>query len=236
MAFISINPTTGEEIARFEPHSADDVDRRLSAGATAQATWRAVPIEKRVDLLRAAAKVLRADADRYARLITREMGKPLAEAKAEIEKCAWNCDFYSENAPRFLADEIVASSAGESAIAYDPLGVVLAVMPWNFPFWQFFRFAAPALMAGNVAVLKHSSNVPGSALAIEAVFREAGLPDGVVTTLLISSQRAKEVIGHRAIRAVTLTGSDRAGMEVAAEAGRRLKKAVLELGGSDPSS
>src|SRR5690349_11469487 len=226
MAFISINPTTGEEIARFEPHSADDVDRRLSAGATAQATWRAVPIAKRVDLLRAAAKVLRADADRLARLITREMGKPLAEAKAEIEKCAWNCDFYSESAPRFLADEIVASSASESAIAYNPLGVVLAIMPWNFPFWQFFRFAAPALAAGNAALLKHAANVPGCARALADLARAAGAPDGLVVNLPIEVARVQDVIADDRVAAVTLTGST--------QAGAALKKQVLELGGSDP--
>jgi succinate-semialdehyde dehydrogenase/glutarate-semialdehyde dehydrogenase len=167
-------------------------------------------------------------------MMTEEMGKPIAAAESEVDKCAWVCDFYAEHAARFLATETVATDAAKSFVRYEPLGAVLAIMPWNFPFWQFFRFAAPALMAGNVAVLKHASNVPGSALAIETAFREAGFPDGVMTTLLVSSERSKRLIGDPVIRAVTLTGSDRAGMEVAAEAGRQLKKTVLELGGSDP--
>jgi succinate-semialdehyde dehydrogenase/glutarate-semialdehyde dehydrogenase len=170
----------------------------------------------------------------HAQLMTAEMGKTIASAEAEIDKCAWGCDFYADHAERFLASEIVATDATKSFVRYDPLGLILAVMPWNFPFWQVFRFAAPALMAGNVAILKHSANVPGCALAIEDVFRKAGFPDGVMTTLLISSERVTNLIEKPTIRAVTLTGSDRAGESVAAAAGKQLKKTVLELGGSDP--
>ncbi|HEX9669734.1 MAG TPA: NAD-dependent succinate-semialdehyde dehydrogenase, partial [Thermoanaerobaculia bacterium] len=169
-----------------------------------------------------------------ARLITAEMGKPIAAAEAEIDKCALGCTFYAEHAEAFLASEEVLTEASHSLVRCDPLGPLLTVMPWNFPFWQVFRFAVPAVMAGNVAVLKHAANVPGSALAIEALFREAGFPEGVFTTLLVPSARVAEVIRHPAIKGVSLTGSDRAGMAVAAQAGGALKKTVLELGGSDP--
>jgi succinate-semialdehyde dehydrogenase / glutarate-semialdehyde dehydrogenase len=230
----AVNPATGELIREYPEHDEDEVAKRLEQAEAAFASWRRFEFEERARHLTSVADLLRENLADFARLMTEEMGKPIAGAETEVEKCAWVCDYYAEHAESFLATETVATDASKSLVRYDPIGPVLAVMPWNFPFWQFFRFAAPALMAGNVAVLKHSSNVPGSALAIEAVFREAGLPEGVVTTLLVSSERAKEVIGHPAIRAVTLTGSDRAGMEVAAEAGRRLKKTVLELGGSDP--
>ncbi len=230
----AVNPATGELIREYPEHGEDGVARRLEQAEAAFASWRRFDFEERAGHLTSVADLLRENMADFARLMTEEMGKPISGAETEVEKCAWVCDFYAEHAESFLATETVATDASKSLVRYDPIGPVLAVMPWNFPFWQFFRFAAPALMAGNVAVLKHSSNVPGSALAIEAVFREAGLPEGVVTTLLVSSERAKELIGHPAIRAVTLTGSDRAGMEVAAEAGRRLKKTVLELGGSDP--
>jgi succinate-semialdehyde dehydrogenase/glutarate-semialdehyde dehydrogenase len=230
----AVNPATGELIREVPEHDEDEVNRRLEQAEAAFASWRRFDFEERARHLTSVADLLRENLDDFARLMTEEMGKPIAASESEVEKCAWVCDFYAEHAEAFLATETVATDASKSLVRYDPIGPVLAVMPWNFPFWQFFRFAAPALMAGNVAVLKHSSNVPGSALAIEAAFREAGLPEGVVTTLLVSSERAKGLIGHPAIRAVTLTGSDRAGMEVAAEAGRRLKKTVLELGGSDP--
>jgi succinate-semialdehyde dehydrogenase/glutarate-semialdehyde dehydrogenase len=234
MTFVSINPTTGKEIARFEPHSRAEVDGILSSAAAAQAIWRRRPISERVDLLRRAAKVLRANSDRYARLITKEMGKPLAESVAEIEKCAWNCDFYSEQAPYFLADETVTSTAQESAIVYDPLGVVLAIMPWNYPFWQFFRFAAPALAAGNGIILKHASNVPECALACEEILREAGTPGGLARTILVDAKEVAGIIADDRIAAVTLTGSTEVGSLVASQAGKALKKQVLELGGSDP--
>jgi succinate-semialdehyde dehydrogenase/glutarate-semialdehyde dehydrogenase len=230
----SINPATGETIASFELHSAAEVDAALSAAVTAQAAWREVPIAERVDLLRRTAKVMRANAARYANLITKEMGKPLAEALAEIEKCALNCDFYAQQAPIFLADETVASNAQESLIVYDPLGVVLAIMPWNYPFWQFFRFIAPALAAGNGSILKHANNVPECALACEEILREAGAPQGLVRTLLINAGDVAAIIADERIAAVTLTGSTEVGAIVASQAGKALKKQVLELGGSDP--
>jgi succinate-semialdehyde dehydrogenase/glutarate-semialdehyde dehydrogenase len=230
----AINPATGETIREVPEHDEQEVNERLEAAQAAFKSWRRFDFEERARHLTSVADLLRENMADFARLMTEEMGKTLASAESEVDKCAWVCDFYAENAERFLANETVATDAAKSFIRYEPLGPVLAIMPWNFPFWQFFRFAAPALMAGNVALLKHAANVPGSALAIEAVFREAGLPDGVVTTLLVSSPRVKLLISSPVVRAVTLTGSDRAGMEVAAEAGRCLKKAVLELGGSDP--
>jgi succinate-semialdehyde dehydrogenase/glutarate-semialdehyde dehydrogenase len=230
----AINPATGELIREVPEHDEQEVDRRLQAAEAAFHSWRRFDFEERGRHLTAVADLLRENMADFARLMTEEMGKTLASAESEVDKCAWVCDFYAENAARFLASENVATDAAKSFIRYEPLGPVLAIMPWNFPFWQFFRFAAPALMAGNVALLKHAANVPGSALAIEAVFREAGLPEGVVTTLLVSSARTRYLISNPIVRAVTLTGSDRAGKEVAAEAGRCLKKAVLELGGSDP--
>jgi succinate-semialdehyde dehydrogenase / glutarate-semialdehyde dehydrogenase len=231
---VSINPTSGREIGSYEEHTAGDVDAVLTAATRAQAAWRRVPIGERVTLLTRMAAVLRAGKARYARIITEEMGKPLVESEAEIEKCAWNCEFYAEQAPRFLADEPVASSARESAIVYDPIGVVLAIMPWNYPFWQLFRFAAPALAAGNGAILKHANNVPQCALAIAEVMKQARCPDGLFHTLLLKSSQVAQIIADHRIAAVTLTGSTEVGAIVAAEAGKALKKQVLELGGSDP--
>lgn len=231
---VSINPANGRELARYAPHSGSFVDKALSAAAKAQGAWRKVPIAERCRLLVSMARVLRAGKLRYAAMITREMGKPIVEAEAEIEKCAYNCDFYAENAPNYLADEPVASNAAESVVAFDPLGVVLAIMPWNYPFWQFFRFAAPAFAAGNGAILKHANNVPECALAIEEVMREAGCPEGLFTTLLIEPSRVADIIADDRIAAVTLTGSTEVGAIVAAQAGGALKKQVLELGGSDP--
>ncbi|RWD52269.1 MAG: NAD-dependent succinate-semialdehyde dehydrogenase [Mesorhizobium sp.] len=231
---VSINPTSGEENASFEEHSAAEVDLALTAAVRAQREWRARSVDDRIPLLRQMAVVLRKEKTRYARLITQEMGKPLVESEAEIEKCAWNCDFYAENAPRFLADESIESSATESAAVLDPLGVVLAIMPWNYPFWQFFRFAAPALAAGNGAILKHANNVPQCALAIEEVMTAAGCPDGLCRTLMIQPDMVASLIVDDRIAAVTLTGSTQVGAIVAAQAGKALKKQVLELGGSDP--
>jgi succinate-semialdehyde dehydrogenase/glutarate-semialdehyde dehydrogenase len=232
--FKAVNPATGELIREFPEHDENEVHQRMERALEAFNSWRRFEIAERAGCLTAAADLLRERSGDFARLMTEEMGKTLAAAESEVDKCAWVCDFYAENAARFLAPEPVATDAAKSFIRYDPIGPVLAIMPWNFPFWQFFRFAAPALMAGNVALLKHAANVPGSALAIEALFREAGLPEGAVTALLVSSARTKDLIQDPAVRAVTLTGSDRAGREVASEAGRCLKKTVMELGGSDP--
>ena len=229
----SINPATGERVERFAPWDDATLERALAEASAAASVWQATSFAERAQMLRAAAAELRANAAHYAGLITLEMGKLAREARAEIEKCATGCEFYAEHAEAFLRDEEVASDAGRSYVAYQPLGTVLAIMPWNFPFWQVFRFAAPALMAGNTAVLKHASNVPQCALAIEEVFRKAGLPSGVFRTLLIGSGAVERVIADPRIHAVTLTGSDAAGRQVARAAGAHLKKTALELGGSD---
>jgi succinate-semialdehyde dehydrogenase/glutarate-semialdehyde dehydrogenase len=228
------DPATEETLRDIPEHDAEEVRRRLARAETAFTAWRAVSFAERGERMRGAAGLLREERGRHALLMTEEMGKPIAAAEAEVDKCAWVCDFFADHAERFLADEIIATDATRSLVRCQPLGPVLAVMPWNFPYWQVFRFLAPGLMAGNVGLLKHAANVPGCALAIEELFHQAGFPEGVMTTLLISSARTAAVIRHPAVRAVTLTGSERAGMEVAAEAGRCLKKTVLELGGSDP--
>lgn len=231
---VSINPYTGRELARFEAHSAGAVDSALSAAVEAQARWREVPIGERTALLHRMAAALRAGKAQYARLITLEMGKPLTESEAEIDKCAWNCEFYAGEAPRFLADEHIAANGTASGVVFDPLGVILAIMPWNYPFWQFFRFAAPAFAAGNGAILKHANNVPQCAMAIEAVVRAAGCPEGLFHTVLIDASEVAPLIADERIAAVTITGSTEVGSIVASQAGRALKKHVLELGGSDP--
>ncbi len=230
----AINPATGAVVAEYPETDPSEVDRLLRQADDAFSAWRREPFAERARRMRRLAELLRAGRAEHGRLMTEEMGKPIAAAEAEADKCAWGCEFYAEHAEALLAPEEVATEAAHSFTRCDPLGPVLAIMPWNFPFWQVFRFAAPAVMAGNVAVLKHAANVPGSALAIAELFRAAGFPEGVMTTLLIGSDRVAEVIRHRAVRAVTLTGSDLAGMAVAAEAGRVVKKTVLELGGSDP--
>jgi acyl-CoA reductase-like NAD-dependent aldehyde dehydrogenase len=233
MTMQSINPTTEEVMATFEEHTPAQVDQALAQARSAFLSWRGTSFAERADPMRRAAAYLRAQKVELGRLITLEMGKPIAEAEAEVEKCAWNCDYYAEHAQGYLADEPAPSSAAESFVAFEPLGTVLAVMPWNFPLWQVFRFAAPALMAGNTAVLKHAANVPQCALAIERVFQESGFPQGAFRTLLIGGNAVEGVIGDPRITAVTLTGSDETGSKVAAAAGRVLKKTVLELGGSD---
>jgi len=233
MGLVSINPATGEEIFRAESHTRAQVDEILSLAESALPSWRARPVSERCEFVARAGKILRERRDELARIITMEMGKLYGEAKAEVEKCAWVCEFYAEQAADFLADEIVGSDATRSLVAYQPLGTVFAIMPWNFPFWQVFRFAAPSLAAGNTGLLKHASNVSQCAMAIERVCDEAGFPDGVFRTLLVDGETAGRVIGDRRIHAVTLTGSDRAGRAVAAKAGQHLKKTVLELGGSD---
>ena len=230
----SVNPATEEVLATFEAMTDRDVDAALEDAARGFATWRQTSFAERTDRLRALARVLRGNSERYARLITLEMGKPITEAKAEIEKCAWNCEYYAEHGEEYLRDMPIPTNARKSVVAFEPLGVILAVMPWNYPFWQVIRFAAPALMAGNGAVLKHASNVPQSALALEEAIREAEFPEGLFRTLLIQGAAAERVITDPRVRAVTLTGSSTTGQRIAEIAGRVLKKAVLELGGSDP--
>jgi len=230
----SISPATGEVLARFEPHSDPEVERRLqlAVDAFARAAW--TPVAERAPLMTRAAQMLESEKRALARLMTLEMGKPLRAAIQEVEKCAWCCHYYAANAARFLADEPAGSGPTRSFVRYQPLGPVLAVMPWNFPFWQVFRFAAPGLMAGNVALLKHASNVPQCALAIEDLLRRAGFGEGAFQTLLVGSERVERLIEDPRIVAVTLTGSVGAGRSVAGAAGRQIKKTVLELGGSDP--
>jgi acyl-CoA reductase-like NAD-dependent aldehyde dehydrogenase len=230
----SINPATEQVLATFEPTTPEEIERILAKAQDAFQRWRATSFAERATVVRQAAAYLRQQRARLAGIITAEMGKPIVEAEAEIDKCAWNCDFYADNAQRFLADEPHPSAASESYVEFTPLGTVLAIMPWNFPFWQLFRFAAPALMAGNTAILKHASNVPQCALAIEEVFHASGCPAGVFQTVLVSGAVANRLVADPRIAAVTLTGSDHAGSLVAEAGGRHIKKAVLELGGSDP--
>jgi succinate-semialdehyde dehydrogenase/glutarate-semialdehyde dehydrogenase len=230
----SLNPATGELLREVPDHDARAVERKLALARDVFAVWSRTPFAERAEMMHRAAGVLRDGKTRWARLLTTEVGKTIVSSEAEIEKCAWVCDFYADHAERFLAPEPVATDATESATRCDPLGPVLAIMPWNFPFWQVFRFAAPGLMAGNVGLLKHASNVPGCALAIEEIFLQAGFPEGAFQTLLVPAQAVGGIIAHPAVRAVTLTGSEPAGRQVAAQAGAALKKTVLELGGSDP--
>ena len=234
MAIESINPATQEVLASFEEHSEQRLNEVLNRSVDAFRQWRLQPFSHRAQLMNAAARRLRADAGRLAELMTLEMGKPIAQSRAEIEKCAWCCDYFAENAEAFLADIVKPSTATESYVAFDPLGPILAIMPWNFPFWQVFRFAAPSLMAGNVGVLKHASNVSQCALAIEEVFQSAGFPPGVFQTVLVPGSKALSLVEDPRIAAVTLTGSEEAGARVAEASGRALKPAVFELGGSDP--
>ncbi len=230
----SINPATGDLIKEYHTHSAEEAGKIISDVNAAWDSWRETTFHERSRLMRGAAAELRANMEYYAKMITLEMGKIIRESRSEVEKCAWVCDYYADHAETILKDERIESDASKSFVSFEPIGVVLAVMPWNFPFWQVFRFAAPALMAGNAAVLKHASNVPGSALAIEEVFHKAGFPENLFRTLMIPSGMVEEVIQNRIIKAVTLTGSEYAGSQVASAAGKEIKKAVLELGGSDP--
>src|SRR5439155_17130039 len=234
MTIRAINPATGEVVATHEEMTPAAVGRILEDVHEAFLGWRRASFADRAAPMRRAANTLRANAGDYARLMAKEMGKPVREGVAEAQKCASVCDFYAENAERFLAREAIATEARKSFVTFNPLGVVLAVMPWNFPFWQVFRFAAPGLMAGNAAVLKHASNVPCCALAIETIFREAGFPENLFRTLMVGSRQVEAVIENPLVRAVTLTGSGPAGRAVASKAGAMLKKTVLERGGSDP--
>jgi succinate-semialdehyde dehydrogenase/glutarate-semialdehyde dehydrogenase len=234
MALVALNPTDGSIIRSYEETPPQEVEAGIRLAHEVHLEWKGTPFPHRAELMRKAGGILRDRAREFGELMTLEMGKPVAGGVAEAEKSAWVCEYYAENAETFLANQDVTTDAGRSFIAFRPIGVVLAVMPWNFPFWQVFRFAAPNLMAGNAGILKHASNVPGCALAIEEVFGEAGFPKGLFKTLLIPGSRVGTVIENPLVRAVTLTGSTPAGRAVAAKAGEVLKKTVLELGGSDP--
>ncbi|MEP7078849.1 MAG: NAD-dependent succinate-semialdehyde dehydrogenase [Chthoniobacterales bacterium] len=234
MPIASVNPATGELIREFSPHPQTEIERRLQLAALVFRKYRFVPFSERAALLWNLSSLLQAEKDQLAGIITTEMGKLLPASVDEVLKCARVCDFYAGNAEQFLADRTIQTDATRSFVRYEPLGPVLAIMPWNFPFWQVFRFAVPAVMAGNVALLKHAANVPQCALAIEDLFARAGFEQGVFQCLLIEAEDTKKVIEDSRVRAVTLTGSDRAGSEVASAAARQIKKAVLELGGNDP--
>src|SRR5215216_199821 len=234
MAIASVNPATGQTLKSFEPLSDSEIEKKLELAWDTYLGHRRAPFQKRAEHMMRAAEILESSGEEFARVMTTEMGKPIKAARAEAEKCAWVCRYYAENAEAFLADEMVETDATRSYIRYQPIGPVLAVMPWNFPFWQVFRFAAPALMAGNCGLLKHASNVPQCALAIEDIFRRAGFPEGAFQALLIGSDKVPRVLDDARVRAATLTGSEPAGSQVASEAGKQIKKTVLELGGSDP--
>ena len=234
MPLDAVNPATGDTIKSYDEMTPQQTAAAIEEAYTAWKAWRKTSFSERAVPMKKAAAILRERKDAFAKLMALEMGKPFKQGVAEAEKCALGCDYYAEHAEAHLASEEVKTDASKSYVAFEPVGVVLAVMPWNFPFWQVFRFAAPALMAGNAGVLKHASNVPGCAIAIENVFLEAGFPRGLFRTLLIGSAQVKAVIEHPRVSAVTLTGSTPAGKAVAAQAGAALKKTVLELGGSDP--
>jgi len=233
-ALASINPATGETIRVFEPLPHVELQTRIERAAVAYRHWRRTAFSERARIIKRVAVILEEQRAAYGRVITTEMGKPLKAAVDEVAKCAWACRYYAEHAAAFLADEPVAMEGAQAYVRYEPLGPILAVMPWNFPFWQVFRFAAPAVMAGNVALLKHAANVPQCALAIEQIFRQAETPAGVFQTLLITTDQVGGIIADDRVVAVTLTGSERAGSEVGRQAAARIKKSVLELGGSDP--
>ena len=235
---VTRNPATGAELHRYPAHDAAGVEQALAETYAASRVWAATPLDERLTLLRGVGKLLTERRDDYAALITAEMGKPVTEALTEVDKCAWNCEVVTDLAPEWLADHEVASGATRSWLSYEPIGVVFAVMPWNFPFWQVLRFACAALAAGNAALLKHSPDVTGSALAIEALFADAGAPAGLFRSLVVAAEDvaevSRQVVEDPRVAAVTLTGSERAGSSVAAVAGAAIKKSVLELGGSDP--
>lgn len=231
----SVNPWSGEILKEFSPTNPKELEKKLSTAQESFESWRLVSLDKKALLMHAAANVLREKKEDYARIISLEMGKVIKESRAEVEKCAWVCDFYAEKAAEFLAPEqLTLPDRKKAKVIYQPLGAILAVMPWNFPFWQVFRFAAPTLMAGNVVLLKHASNVPQCALAIQSVFEEAGFPTGTFQSLLIDSTTTLRLLEDERVKAVSLTGSEKAGAAVASTAGLQIKKSLLELGGSDP--
>src|SRR5437660_1287915 len=233
MAIASINPATGEKLKEFSSFDDAEIEKRLSRAEKAFRKYRRTTFPERSELLEAVAELLFQEKEKFAQVMTLEMGKLLRASVEEIEKCARGCRFYAENGERFLEDEAAQTDAAESYVQYQPLGPVLAIMPWNFPFWQVFRFAAPALIAGNVGLLKHASNVPQCALAIEEIFCRSGFDDGVFQTLLIEPEQVEKIIIDSRVKAVTLTGSEKAGSAVASTAAREVKKSVLGLGGSD---
>ena len=230
----SINPFNQELIQSYSEHSQNDINHIITEVDDEFTKWQKTNINERTELLSNTASILKKNIEKYSQIITMEMGKPIRESRAEIEKCAWVCEYYAENGQKFLAPQEVKTDALKSYVTFQPLGVILAVMPWNFPFWQVFRFAAPTLMAGNVGILKHSSNVSGCALAIEQIFQDAGYPKNAFRVLLMNNKKVASIIENPVIKAVTLTGSTPAGKTVASKAGKMLKKTVLELGGSDP--
>ena len=230
----SINPYNGELLKEYPTHSTEDVNKIITGCHQNFLEWRKWSFAQRAEKMKAAASILKSKKEELSKLISLEMGKPLSQSESEIDKCAMVCEYYAEKAAVFLANESLEAPKGYSYITYNPLGVVLAIMPWNFPFWQVFRFAAPGIMAGNTAILKHASNVPGCAMAIESIFHDAGFPDFTFKSLLISSKEVNSIIENDKVMAVTLTGSEKAGSKVAEAAGKNIKKSVLELGGSDP--
>ncbi len=234
MGIATINPATGETLKTFEPLTDVEIAAKLGQAQQAFEDYRRISISQKAEWMNKAAEILEAQRDRMASIMTLEMGKPIKGAIAEVDKCALVCRYYAENAAKFLADVAVETDASNSFVRYQPLGIILAVMPWNFPFWQVFRFAAPGLMAGNVGILKHASNVPQCALAIEEIFQQAGFPVGVFQTLLVGADKVAGIVADERVKAATLTGSEAAGASLAAIAGKHIKKTVLELGGSDP--
>ncbi len=234
MAIQTVNPATEEIVKTFNEMSIEEVESIIEKSHETFLSWRKKSFSERSELMHKAASILREKKNEFGKIMTLEMGKPISQAEAEAEKCAWVCDYYADNAESILKEEFIQTDASESYVRFDPLGVVLAVMPWNFPFWQVFRFAAPALMAGNVGILKHASNVPMCAEAIENIFLEAGFPEGAFKNLVISSKPVKDIIDNPLVKAATLTGSENAGRNVAERSGKNLKKTVMELGGSDP--
>ena len=234
MGIATVNPATEETLKTFEPLTNEEIEAKLTQAEASFKQYRQTEMAQRSHWLEQAAAILERDQVKLGHIITTEMGKPIKSAIAEVKKCAWVCRFYAEQAADFLADVVASTDATRSFVRYQPLGAILAVMPWNFPFWQVFRFAAPTLMAGNVGILKHASNVPQCALAIEAIFAEAGFPEGVFQTFLVGSEAIAAIIADHRVKAATLTGSEPAGASLAAAAGKQIKKTVLELGGSDP--
>jgi succinate-semialdehyde dehydrogenase/glutarate-semialdehyde dehydrogenase len=234
MAIASINPANGQVLKTFEPLGDSQIQEKIRLAADTFPKFRKLTFAKRAEMMRKAADILETEKDELARLMTLEMGKTLRSAVDEALKCAWGCRYYADNAERFLADEVIETSAKKSYVRYQPIGVVLVIMPWNFPFWQVFRFIAPGLMAGNVGLLKHASNVPQCALKVSEIVHRAGFPEGAFQTLLVGSDKVDQILGDPRIAAATLTGSEDAGAKVGAGAAKRIKKVVLELGGSDP--